>query len=422
MAPKKKENTEEKYDLELRFGRSGNNLKMGIVGLPNVGKSSFFNLMTKQTADAANFPFCTIEPNKGRVQVPDVRYDKLCEMWKPPSEHPSYLNLVDIAGLVRGASKGEGLGNEFLTNIQQVDGIFHMVRIFESDEVTHVDDSVDPVRDLDTITAELCLKDLAALEKQVAYEHTQAKKANKVMPPIFVNTMAKIKDCLEKNLILSKQTWTTIEVQKINEFLPMLITTKPVVYLLNMTAKGYLTKKNKWLLPVHKWIQEHGGGAMIPLSVEFEERMFENQENIPFEIETIKKELGELKSKNPKTGEVTITDKDGLSYASNLPKIINTGFKDLNLIQFFTTGPTEVRSWTVFKGATAPNAAGVIHGDMEKCFIKAEVCAYEDFVANTPEGQKSMAGVKAAGKYRQEGKTYVVNDGDILHIMHNARK
>lgn len=404
MAPKAKPVAADGYDLELAFGRVKNSLKMGVVGLPNVGKSSFFNLLTKQAAEAANYPFCTIQPNQGRVQVPDERYDKLCALWKPPSEYPAFLNITDIAGLVRGASKGEGLGNEFLSNIMATDGIFHMVRVFESDEVVHVDDSIDPVRDLETITMELCLKDIAYMEKEVAKAHLDAKKSSKVMPPIFVDTMAKVKQRLEGNLILSKQEWTTIEVAKINEFLPQLITTKPMVYLLNLTQQAFLTKKNKWLPKVFNWVKEHGGGTIIPLSVELEERLYEAQKE-----DRLEAELEAIKAEFP-----TATNLE-----SSLPKIIKTGYSSLNLIQFFTTGVTEVRSWSVYKGATAPQAAGVIHGDMEKSFIKAECVAYEDFITHTTT--KSMAEVKAAGKYRQEGRTYVVQDGDILHIMHNAK-
>lgn len=430
MPPKKASSKEAEYDLELRFGRVKNSLKMGVVGLPNVGKSSLFNLLTKQSAEAANFPFCTIKPNEGRVQVPDSRYDTLCGMWKPPSEHPAYLGVTDIAGLVRGAADGAGLGNEFLSNISAVDGIFHVVRVFESDEVVHVDDCVDPVRDLDTITQELCLKDLAYLSSEEAKAHHDARKSQKVMPPAFVNTMSKVRELLEKRLILSKQVWTTIEVQKINEFLPALLTTKPVVYLLNMSTKTFVTKKSKWLAKVFAWIQEHGGGSIVPLSVDLEERLEEVRKlNLEGTDAAVREEIRQIVSEcgidlSSEEGKKRVDDEKSPAYiVSALPKIVKTGYRDLNLIQFFTTGPTEVRAWTVYKGATAPNCAGVIHSDMEKCFIKAEVVGYEDFVKNTPENnQKSMAGAKAAGVYRQEGKGYVVADGDILHIMHNAKK
>jgi obg-like ATPase 1 len=268
---------------------------------------------------------------------------------------------------------------------------------------------------------------------QVAAAHKDAKKSQMVMPPIFVNTMEKAKERLEQNLILNKQTWTSVEVEKINEFLPGLITTKPVVYLLNLTEKAYVTKKTgSWMPKIFKWVQEHGGGAMIPFSVEYEQRLYEAKK-------AAKEAGGELDTNVDVNHVSAIANSEFLAsfrtelseefgadnvknIGSALPKIVKSGYTELNLIQFFTTGPTEVRAWTVFRGATAPNAAGVIHGDMEKCFIKAEVCACADFFEHTPEGTKSMAGVKAAGKHRMEGKTYVVQDGDILHIMHNAKK
>eukprot|EP00392_Amoebophrya_sp_AT5.2_P002402 g2407.t1 len=394
MAPKKKDE-KPAYSVELRFGRTKANLKMGIVGLPNVGKSSFFNLLTKQAAEAANFPFCTIKPNEGRCKVPDPRFDTLCTMWKPKSIVPAYLNITDIAGLVRGAHEGAGLGNDFLS-------IYHMVRLFDDPDVTHVDDSVDPVRDLDTITAELCLKDLAYYEKIIDAYVVAQKRAQKKIPDEWTACMAKVKDYLEKNELLSKQTWSPYEVEKINEFLPILITTKPVVYLLNMSEKGYKTKKSKWLPKVFTWIQEHGGGTIIPLSVDYEEQLFQARDDAAA--------LAALKAEEGNTD-------------SSLDKIIKTGYTELNLMYFFTCGEDEVKSWTVYKGATAPNCAGAIHTDMERCFIKAETAKYDDFIEHqTPGGKTSMAGVKAAGKYKMEGKTYVVQDGDILHIMHNAKK
>ncbi|CAD7950434.1 unnamed protein product [Amoebophrya sp. A120] len=401
MAPKKKDE-KPAYSVELRFGRTKANLKMGIVGLPNVGKSSFFNLLTKQAAEAANFPFCTIKPNEGRCKVPDPRFEKLVDMWKPKSIVPAYLNITDIAGLVRGAHEGAGLGNDFLSHIQAVDGIYHMIRLFEDPDVTHVDDSVDPVRDLETITFELCQKDLATYDRIIDAYVVAQKRAQKKIPEEWTACMDKVKDYLQKNMLLSKQTWTPYEVEKINEFLPTLITTKPVVYLLNLSEKGYKTKKSKWLPKVFNWINEHGGGTMIPISVDFEQQLFDAKDN-PETLAALKAEEGN-------------TD-------SQLDKIIKTGYSELNLMYFFTCGEDEVRAWTVYKGATAPNCAGAIHTDMERCFIKAETCTYDDFLASQEEGRKaSMAGVKAAGKYKMEGKQYVVKDGDILHIMHNAKK
>lgn len=404
MAPKSKKDEKPGYCVELRFGRTSSNLKMGVVGLPNVGKSSFFNLLTKQAAEAQNFPFCTINPNEGRCRVPDPRFDKLVEMWKPKSVVPAFLNVTDIAGLVRGAHEGAGLGNDFLSHIQAVDGIYHMVRLFDDPDVTHVDDTVDPVRDLQTITYELCQKDLSYFNRTVDDIVTKAKRATKKIPENFTLAMDKVKECLETNKLLSKQTWTAIEVEKINETLPQLITTKPVVYLLNMSQKGYRTKRSKHLKPVFDWINDNGGGTIIPYSVDLEQELFEAKDD-PAALEAIKE--------------------NGLggNCDSKIDHIIKTGHTELNLMYFFTCGEDEVKCWTVYKGATAPNCAGAIHSDMEKCFIKAEVCTYDDFVNNQSSGQKvSMAGVKAVGKYRQEGKGYFAQDGDILHIMHNAKK
>ncbi|KAI9222171.1 P-loop containing nucleoside triphosphate hydrolase protein [Blastocladiella britannica] len=366
---------------------------MGVVGLPNVGKSSLFNLLTEQAAAAENYPFCTIEPNEARCAVPDDRYEHLCSLWKPPSCYPAFLFVTDIAGLIKGASEGQGLGNAFLSHIQAVDGIYHVVRAFENDDVIHVDDSVDPVRDLETIQAELCKKDLEIVEKAMAAEELATRKtAGKFkLSPLFNDTMAKLKTMLSESKPVRNGEWTTSEVELINEKL-VLITTKPVIYLVNMDQKDYIRKKNKWLLKIHNWIQAHGGGTMIPFSVEFEQAVWDKRED-PVALEAFYKEVGAV---------------------STLPKIIKTGYAALDLIYYFTAGEKEVRCWTVRRGALAPQAAGVIHTDFEKAFIKGEVCAYEDFKALC-NGQKSMAPIKAAGKYRQEGKTYVVQDGDIIY-------
>eukprot|EP00124_Ichthyophonus_hoferi_P001682 Ihof_evm1s95 gene=Ihof_evmTU1s95 len=315
-----------------RFGRVKNNLKMGIVGLPNVGKSSLFNLLTEQAVDAENYPFCTIDPNESRCPVPDERYEYLCNMWKPPSEYPAYLYITDIAGLVKGASEGAGLGNAFLSHIQAVDGIFHVVRAFDNDSVVHVDDSVDPIRDLDTIQGELCKKDLAILEKALAAENKDVKKSQGTkLSALFISTMEKVKTMLEENKPVRDGEWSGPEVEMINDKL-QLITTKPVVYLVNMSMKDYVTKKNKWLPKVHKWIQAHGGGAMIPFSVEYEQALWNTRED-----EEVRKAF--LLEHNAK---------------SMLSKMVTTGYHELNLIHFFTAGEKEVRCWTVFNGALAP--------------------------------------------------------------------
>lgn len=397
MPPKKKDEPDEAVGA-ARFGRVRNNLKMGVVGLPNVGKSSLFNLLTDQSIAAENFPFCTIEPNEARCEVPDERYDFLCNMWKPPSEYPAYLHVTDIAGLVRGAAEGAGLGNAFLSHIQAVDGIFHVVRAFDSEEVIHVDDSVDPVRDLETIQAELCAKDMEYLRKAVEQEKLDVKKNPTMkLSALFVSTMDKVEEMLTDNLPIRTGEWTTPEVQMIKEKLGRLITTKPIVYLVNLSKKDFIRKKNKWLVKIHTWIKEHGGGVMIPFSVEFEQELWDKRED----VDATKAFLDSV---------------DGAKSA--LPKMVVQGYKELNLIYYFTAGEKEVRCWTLYEGSLAPQAAGVIHSDFERGFIKAEVVAFDDFKA-LAKG-KGMAEVKAAGKYRQEGKTYVVKDGDIIHFQFNV--
>lgn len=275
MPPKKKDEVPEAAGA-ARFGRVRNTLKMGIVGLPNVGKSSLFNLLTDQAIAAENFPFCTIEPNEARCAVPDERYDHLCSLWKPPSEYPAYLQITDIAGLVKGASDGAGLGNAFLSNIQAVDGIFHVVRAFESEEVIHVDDSVDPLRDLETIQHELCAKDLEYLKRAVDQEKTDVKKNPTMkLSGLFVETMDRVEAMLLQDLPIRGGTWSTPEVEMIKEKLPSLITTKPVVYLVNLAKKDFTRKRNKWLAKIHEWIKARGGGVMIPFSVEFEQELWD---------------------------------------------------------------------------------------------------------------------------------------------------
>ena len=397
MPPKKKDEPEEAVGA-ARFGRVRNNLKMGVVGLPNVGKSSLFNLLTDQSIAAENFPFCTIEPNEARCAVPDERYDFLCNMWKPPSEYPAYLHVTDIAGLVRGAAEGAGLGNDFLSHISAVDGIFHVVRAFDSEEVIHVDDSVDPVRDLETIQAELCAKDMQYLKKAVEQEKLDVKKNPTMkLSALFISTMDKVEEMLTNNLPIRNGEWTTPEVLMIKEKLGRLITTKPIVYLVNLSKKDFIRKKNKWLVKIHTWIKEHGGGVMIPFSVELEQELWDVREDV----------------------DATKAFLDSVEGAkSALPKMVVQGYKELNLIYYLTAGEKEVRCWTLYEGSLAPQAAGVIHSDFERGFIKAEVVAFDDFKA-LAKG-KGMAEVKAAGKYRQEGKTYVVKDGDIIHFQFNV--
>eukprot|EP01038_Epipyxis_sp_PR26KG_P010475 gene10475-14076_t len=382
-----------------RFGRVRSNLKMGILGLPNVGKSSLFNLLTEQAAAAENYPFCTIEPNESRCPVPDLRFDWLCNLWQSPSRIPAYLHITDIAGLIKGASEGAGLGNAFLSHIQAVDGLYHVVRAFDNPEVVHVEDSVDPIRDLETIMYELCRKDSAYVESVRAKKEQDLKRDPKnKLPPVFYTVMDKVREMLEANIPLRTGTWNIEEVSKINELIPQAITLKPIVYLVNLDAKSFKRKANKWLVPINEWVVSHGGGQVIPMSVEWEQGLWATKTDAA-------------------AREAYLAEATGLK--SVLPRIVKVGYNVLNLQYFFTAGEEEIRCWTIPAGACAPEAAGAIHSDFERGFIKAEVVSFEDF-KELSNGQKSMAAVKAAGKYRQEGKNYVMQDGDIVHFMFNV--
>lgn len=388
MPPKKKE--EEKPTPLL--GRFGTSLKCGIVGLPNVGKSTFFNVLTKNQAAAENFPFCTIDPNESRVPVPDERYDFLCEYHKPASKMPAFLNVVDIAGLVRGASQGEGLGNAFLSNISACDAIFHLSRAFEDENVTHVDGDVNPVRDLDTIMDELRLKDQEYLEARInELEKKVIRGGDKkgLQEFEFLKSLHE-KLSMEKKHIRFTTQWTALEIEYLNKHL--LLTAKPMIYLVNLSEKDYIRKKNKWLLKIKEWVDKNDSGAIIiPFSGAFEMKLSEMEHE---DVEKYLKESGVL---------------------SALPKIIKTGFQKLQLQYFFTAGKDEVKAWTILKGTKAPQAAGKIHTDFEKGFIMAEVMKFDDFKEH---GCESAA--KANGKYHQQGKNYVVHDGDIIFFKFNA--
>eukprot|EP00543_Licmophora_paradoxa_P006745 CAMPEP_0202445570 /NCGR_PEP_ID=MMETSP1360-20130828/4359_1 /ASSEMBLY_ACC=CAM_ASM_000848 /TAXON_ID=515479 /ORGANISM="Licmophora paradoxa, Strain CCMP2313" /LENGTH=423 /DNA_ID=CAMNT_0049061877 /DNA_START=36 /DNA_END=1304 /DNA_ORIENTATION=- len=417
MPPKKKKGDDEDLGAmrAARFGRVKNDLSMGFVGLPNVGKSSLTNLLAGNThAEAANYPFCTIDPNVSQCVVPDKNFKYLADCYKPPSVVPAVLKVVDIAGLIRGASEGAGLGNAFLSHIAAVDGIFHLVRAFENDEVIHVDDSVDPLRDLDTIEAELCLKDLDSLSKILDKEKERVRKEKGMSrssePPLsdlFQSAYTKVNGLLEKNHPVQTGDFTMGEVDIIREW--QLITTKPQVYIVNMTQKSYIRKGSKWLPKINDWVKTHGGGQIIPMSCEFEQNLVdagaEGKADFLAECKASAESFG---LKGPMA-----------EVKSVLPKIIRSGRSALCLQSFYTCGPKEVRAWTIQKGTLAPQAAGVIHTDFERGFIKAEVCNVEDF-KKLHAGQPSMAKVKEAGKYRQEGKTYVMQEGDICIFMHNV--
>jgi len=372
-------------------GRLGTNLKMGIVGLPNVGKSTFFNILTKLQAAAENFPFCTIDPNEGRVPVPDPRFDFLVEKYKPASKVPAFLNVVDIAGLVQGANEGKGLGNAFLSHIKACDGIYHMLRIFDDEEIIHVEGNVDPIRDIQIINDELRLKDLENIEKtHDEIEKKVLRSGDKTLKYDY-EVLHKILDILktEKRWV-RYHDWNEKEIEVLNRYL--LLTSKQVVYLINMSESDFVKRKNKWLPKIKQWIDENDPGAsVIPYSAPYEMKLQEMPE------EDRKKYITE-------TG-----------VPSQMDKIIVTGYKVLQLSYFFTAGEDEVKCWTIQNGFKAPQAAGRIHTDFEKGFIMAEVMKFEDFKENGTE-----LAVKAAGKYRQQGKGYVVEDGDIILFKFNA--
>jgi len=387
MPPKK----EAQPEAKPLIGRVGTNLKVGIVGLPNVGKSTFFNVLTKSAAAAENFPFCTIDPNESRVAVPDARYDYLCDYFKPLSKVPAFLHVVDIAGLVKGASEGHGLGNAFLSNISACDAIFHMCRSFEDDDVTHVEGEVDPVRDIAIIKEELILKDLEYLNSTIEkVERTVLRGGDKKAKPEF-DLLVKVKNMLsEDRRQVREGEWNANDIEVLNKHL--FLTAKPIIYLVNLSEKDYIRKKNKWLMKIKECIDKTDPGAiMIPYSAALESKLVDMEDD----------ERKKFLSDNNVT--------------SALDKIIVQGYKSLQLMYFFTAGHDEVKAWTIQKGTKAPQAAGKIHTDFEKGFIMAEVMKFDDF-----KEEGSEAAVKSAGKYRQQGRNYVVDDGDIIFFKFNA--
>ncbi|KAM0688732.1 hypothetical protein COBT_000016 [Conglomerata obtusa] len=365
-------------EKDIYFSRSGNshNLSMGIVGLPNVGKSTLFNALTNQNVPALNYPFCTIDPSEGRLLIKDPRITRLTEIYHPKNVVQAHLSVFDIAGLIKNASQGQGLGNNFLEHIRRVDGIFHVVRCFEDTSIVHCEESIDPLRDVEIINVELRLKDkefiLKKLEK--CQKEARSKNLDKKIA-MELKCLEKINEILDtKWVIEEKDKFIMDEIKFINTL--NLLTTKNVVYLANISEEDYVKRRANSFLKALKGI-----GEVIPFSAEFE----------------VKKENGE--------------------YSIFMEKLVKSGYKSLNLINFFTAGSDEVKSWTVRKETKAPQAGAVIHTDFENYFVMAEIMNYADLDKLGCENE-----VKKAGKYMQRGKNYIVEDGDIIYFKNNPPK
>ena len=365
-------------------------MKLGMVGLPNVGKSTLFNALAGGGADSANYPFCTIEPNVGIVSVPDERLDKLAEIYKPEKFTPAVLEFVDVAGLVKGASKGEGLGNKFLGNIREVDAIIHVVRCFEDDNIVHVDGNVDPVRDIETIQLELIFSDIDVLSRRIDRVRKQSKGDKSLLEELAF--LERLKEHLEDG----KPARSIDRTDKEDEFLleMQLLSAKPVIYAANLSESDYTSglENQKNLARLNEYAQKEET-LVFPICAKIEEELAELEE------EDRKMFLQDL----------------GLSQ-SGLSRIIKTSYSLLGLISFLTAGTPEVRAWTIKKGTKAPQAAGKIHSDFEKGFIRAEVIGYDEFISCGG----SMAAAKEKGALRLEGKDYVMKDGDIVLFRFNV--
>lgn len=365
-------------------------LKCGIVGLPNVGKSTLFNCLSNAKAQSANFPFCTIEPNVGVITVPDDRLTKLVEMCNPKSTVPATVEIVDIAGLVKGASKGEGLGNKFLANIRETDAILHVLRCFDDDNITHVDTTVDPVRDMEIINMELQIKDLETVDSRLSKVQKAAQTGGDKAAKMQAQVLQAYKEALEAGKPARSVEFETKDEQRYAHDL-FLLTNKPVMYVCNVDDESAATG-NAYVERVREAIEGEGSSLLIVAA-------------------KTESEIAELDTWEDRQ---EFLESIGLE-ESGVSRLIRAAYSLLDLQTYFTAGPDEVRAWTFMRGTKAPQAAGIIHTDFEKGFIRAEVIKYDDFV-----NLGSETAVKEAGKMSVEGKEYVVQDGDIMHFRFNV--